>query len=126
MRTARMLLSGLALLICLLPLSAAEVELVEAGTIDIGLLIPIIAASIGTVTLWQWILPLSLGNLQVAFEVDDVDVVYALLRDAGYGAINPPVDVERDGFAVARAMYGLDPDGISIEIFQEFEDVIKK
>ena len=71
MRTARMLLSGLALLICLLPLSAAEVELVEAGTIDIGLLIPIIAASIGTVTLWQWILPLSLGNLQVAFEVDD-------------------------------------------------------
>ena len=71
MRTARMLLSGLALLICLLPLSAAEVELVDAGTIDIGLLIPIIAASIGTVTLWQWILPLSLGNLQVAFEVDD-------------------------------------------------------
>ncbi len=71
MRTARMLLSGLALLICLLPLSSAEVELVEAGTIDIGLLIPIVVASIGTVTLWQWILPLSLGNLQVAFEVDD-------------------------------------------------------
>ena len=55
-----------------------------------------------------------------------MDAVYALLRDAGYGAINSPVDVERDGVAVARAMYGLDPDGISIEIFQEFEDVIKK
>ena len=67
-----------------------------------------------------------IGSSHLAFEVDDVDVVYALFRDAGYSAINPPVDVERDGIAVARAMYGLDPDGISIEIFQEFEDVIKK
>ena len=67
-----------------------------------------------------------IGSSHLAFEVDDVDVVYALLRHAGYDAINPPVDVERDGIAVARAMYGLDPDGISIEIFQEFEDVIKK
>ena len=67
-----------------------------------------------------------IGSSHLAFEVDDVDVIHALFRDAGYGAINPPVDVERDGIAVARAMYGLDPDGISIEIFQEFEDVIKK
>ena len=67
-----------------------------------------------------------IGSSHLAFEVDDVDVVYASFRDAGYGAINSPVDVERDGIAVARAMYGLDPDGISIEIFQEFEDVIKK
>ena len=67
-----------------------------------------------------------IGSSHLAFEVDDVDVVYELFQDTGYGAINPPVDVERDGIAVARAMYGLDPDGISIEIFQEFEDVIKK
>ena len=67
-----------------------------------------------------------IGSSHLAFEVDDVDAVYKLLGDAGYDAINPPVDVERDGIAVARAMYGLDPDGISIEIFQEFEDVIKK
>lgn len=67
-----------------------------------------------------------IGSSHLAFEVDDVDVVYELFQDAGYGVINPPVDVERDGIAVARAMYGLDPDGISIEIFQEFEDVIKK
>jgi len=66
-----MLLSGLALLICLLPLGAAEVELVDTGAFDFGLLVPIIAASIGTVILWRWILPVSLGNLQVAFEVDD-------------------------------------------------------
>ena len=67
-----------------------------------------------------------IGSSHLAFEVDDVDVVYELFQHVGYGAINPPVDVERDGIAVARAMYGLDPDGISIEIFQEFEDVIKK
>ena len=67
-----------------------------------------------------------IGSSHLAFEVDDVEAVYRLLRDAGYDAINPPVDVERDGIAVARAMYGLDPDGISIEIFQGFEDVIKK
>ena len=71
MRTVRVVLFGLALLICLLPLGSAEVEIIDSDTLDFGLLIPIIAASIGTVTLWQWILPLSLGNLQVAFEVDD-------------------------------------------------------
>lgn len=67
-----------------------------------------------------------IGSSHLAFEVEDVDVVYALLKEAGYGAIHPPVDVERDGVAVARAMYGLDPDGISIELFQEIEDVTKK
>ena len=71
MRTVRMVFSGLALLICLVPISSAEVDIVDYETFDFGLLIPIIAASIGTVMLWQWILPLSLGNLQVAFEVDD-------------------------------------------------------
>ena len=29
-----------------------------------------------------------IGSSHLAFEVDDVDVVYALLRDEGYGAIN--------------------------------------
>ena len=65
------------------------------------------------------------GSSHLAFEVDDVDAVYASLREAGFAAINPPVDVERDGAVVARAMYALDPDGISIEMFQEFADVVK-
>ncbi len=65
------------------------------------------------------------GSSHLAFEVEDVDVMYASLQQSGYGAINPPVNVERDGAVVARAMYGLDPDGISIEIFQEYEDVVK-
>ena len=71
MRDFRLLLFGLALLICLLPLCAAEAEIVDYASLDIGLLIPVIVAAMGTVVLWQWILPLSLGNLQVAFEVDD-------------------------------------------------------
>ncbi len=71
MRLARLALFSLAFLICLLPIGAAESVIVDYDSLDFDLLIPIIVASIGTVALWQWILPLSLGNLQVAFEVDD-------------------------------------------------------
>ena len=71
MRVVQYVLFGLASLIFLLPICTAEVVLIDYDTIDLGLLLPIIAASIGTITLWRWILPLSLGNLQVAFEVDD-------------------------------------------------------
>ncbi len=66
------------------------------------------------------------GAAHVAFEVDDVDAMYETLTAAGFGAINPPTDVIRDGVRVARAMYALDPDGISIEMFQEFEDVVAR
>ena len=71
MRDFRLVLFSLALLICLLPLCSAEAEIVDYGAIDIGLLSPVVVAIIGTVILWKWILPLSLGNLQIAFEVDD-------------------------------------------------------
>jgi len=64
------------------------------------------------------------GASHVAFEVDDVDKQYALLKASGYGAINPPADVIRDGRLVARGMYALDPDGISVEMFQEFDDLV--
>lgn len=66
------------------------------------------------------------GAAHVAFEVDDVDAMYETLTTAGFGAINAPTDVIRDGVRVARAMYALDPDGISIEMFQEFEDVVAR
>ena len=71
MRVLRHVLLGLSLLICLLPLCAAEANIVDYGSLDISLLVPIFIASVGTVILWKWILPLSLRNLQVAFEVDD-------------------------------------------------------
>lgn len=64
------------------------------------------------------------GASHIAFEVDDIDAQYARLQAAGYSAINPPVDVVRDGRKVARAMYALDPDGISVEMFEEFADVV--
>ena len=67
-----------------------------------------------------------LGASHLAFEVDDVDGMYKALRAGGFGSINPPTNVERDGKVVARAMYALDPDGISIEMFQEYEDVISQ
>ncbi len=67
-----------------------------------------------------------IGASHLAFEVEDVDQMYERLKQAGYGAINPPVDIIRDGRKVARGMYALDPDGISIEVFEEFEDVVKK
>jgi catechol 2,3-dioxygenase-like lactoylglutathione lyase family enzyme len=67
-----------------------------------------------------------IGSSHVAFEVDDIDAQYQTLTDAGYGAINPPVDIERDGKKVARALYALDPDGISVEIFQEYADIISR
>lgn len=65
------------------------------------------------------------GSAHCAFEVEDVDGLYERFTAAGYTSINPPTDVIRDGVTVARAMYGLDPDGISIELFEEFHDVIK-
>ena len=66
------------------------------------------------------------GASHLAFEVDDVDQTYETLKQAGFGAIAPPVDIIRDGRKVARGMYALDPDGISVEIFREYEDVVKK
>lgn len=67
-----------------------------------------------------------IGASHLAFEVDDVDEIYAKLQVGGFDAIHPPVDVVRDGTKVARGMYALDPDGISVEIFEEFADVVAK
>ena len=66
------------------------------------------------------------GSSHVAFEVEDIDAIYDSLCEAGYGAINPPIDIVRDGKKVARAIYALDPDGISVEMFQEFADIVSR
>ncbi|MCC7085079.1 MAG: VOC family protein [Pirellulales bacterium] len=65
------------------------------------------------------------GSSHVAFEVDNIDALYAKLKSSGYSSINPPVDIVRDGQRVARGVYALDPDGISVEIFQEFTDIVR-
>ena len=66
------------------------------------------------------------GASHVAFEVEDIDETYERLKQNGHGAIAPPVDVIRDGKKVARGIYALDPDGISVEMFQEFADVVAR
>ena len=66
------------------------------------------------------------GSSHVAFEVEDIDATYDAMCAAGYGAINPPIDIIRDGQKVARAIYALDPDGISVEMFQEFGDIVSR
>lgn len=64
------------------------------------------------------------GSSHIAFEVEDIDAVYKKLLSAGYSSINDPVDVIRGGHRVARCIYALDPDGISVELFQEYADVV--
>ena len=50
---------------------AAQATVHSVTNFDTMLLIPILASAIGTVILWRWLLPLSLRDLQVAFEIDD-------------------------------------------------------
>ncbi|MBN17101.1 MAG: hypothetical protein CMB37_02940 [Euryarchaeota archaeon] len=71
MRQMRLTLLGLLAAISLLPTCAAQASIVDTGSLSPEMLLPIVAASIGTVILWRWILPLNLSNLQIAFEVDD-------------------------------------------------------
>lgn len=66
------------------------------------------------------------GSSHVAFEVHDIDAAYDRLVKAGHGAIAPPVDVVRGGKKVARGIYALDPDGISVEMFREYADVVAR
>ena len=62
---------GLLLSVLFTPGAAAEVEIVSFSSFGIILLIPVVIACLGVVVLWRWLLPLSLRDLQVAFEVDD-------------------------------------------------------
>lgn len=64
------------------------------------------------------------GASHLAFEVEDVDALFAHLRGLGFDSISEPVDIDRDGVVVARGVYALDPDGISVELFQEITDVV--
>lgn len=66
------------------------------------------------------------GSSHIALQVDDIDAQYNILKSHGFSSIGPPVDILRDGRRVARGIYALDPDGISVEMFQEFADVLKE
>lgn len=66
-----------------LPAVAAENATVvhPATDFDPMLLLPVLVAGLGTFMLWKWVLPLSLRDLQVAFEVDvDLYEVHRLTK----------------------------------------------
>jgi catechol 2,3-dioxygenase-like lactoylglutathione lyase family enzyme len=67
------------------------------------------------------------GSSHLAFEVDDIDGIYRRLHDSGCRFISDGVvDVVRDGKLVARSVYALDPDGISLEMFEQVGGEIDK
>ena len=51
--------------------SADEVVIIATSGLDIDLMLPIIVGIITSLLLWRFLLPSSLSNLQVAFEIDD-------------------------------------------------------
>jgi len=58
------------------------------------------------------------GASHVSFVVDDLDSEYKRLGAVGVRFNSPPVDIVRDGKLVGRALYMLDPDGITVELDQ--------
>lgn len=74
MRTARV---GRKSAVCVLfgillaPVVSGEATIVPADVFDPVLLLPLLIAVVSALALWRLLLPLSLSNLQVAFEVDD-------------------------------------------------------
>ena len=67
------------------------------------------------------------GSSHLAFEVDDIDEIYRRLHDRGYRFISDGVvDVVREGKLMARGIYALDPDNISLELFQQVGGEIDK
>ena len=80
----------------LAPVVSAETIIVSADVFDPMLLLPLLIAVVSALALWRGLLPLSLSNLQVAFEIDDDlyevhrltknrDDVFDLLRAPGVG-----------------------------------------
>lgn len=60
----------------------------------------------------------SIGFVTIAVEVGDIQAVCERIEREKIKTISPPVDIERDGKCVARAMYVFDPDGLQIELYQ--------
>ena len=58
------------------------------------------------------------GNSHLCFLVDDLQVAYEGLSAAGVEFKSPPVPIDGGANAGALAAYLVDPDGISVELFQ--------
>ena len=58
------------------------------------------------------------GSSHIALYVDDLDAACAELRAKGVQFRSPPVTVDAGANKGAKGVYLLDPDGITIELFQ--------
>jgi catechol 2,3-dioxygenase-like lactoylglutathione lyase family enzyme len=58
------------------------------------------------------------GSAHLCYLVDDCRALYARLVDAGVQFRSPPIDLNEGPNAGGVALYMLDPDGITIELFQ--------
>lgn len=63
--------------------------------------------------------PCDFGAGHLCFYVEGIDEIVAKLRSMGYVARSDgPVDITSGPNAGARSIYGLDPDGYPVELFQ--------
>ncbi len=60
----------------------------------------------------------SIGFVTLAVEVENIQADYERMQPENIKTISPPVNIERNGKCVARAMYVFDPDGLQIELYQ--------
>jgi catechol 2,3-dioxygenase-like lactoylglutathione lyase family enzyme len=58
------------------------------------------------------------GCVHIALQVDDLDRVFADLREAGVTTRSAPVTIATGNWAGARCLYALDPDGVTIELVE--------
>lgn len=63
--------------------------------------------------------PCDFGGGHLCFYVDGIDEIFERLKSLGYRARSvSPVDITKGPNAGARSIYGLDPDGYAVELFQ--------
>ena len=60
----------------------------------------------------------NIGNGHIAFNVDDLDALYATLTKAGVKSVSPPVTPTIGPNKGGRAVYMIDPDGFRVELIQ--------
>lgn len=61
----------------------------------------------------------NVGSSHMAFFVDDLCAAYEELSTAGVKFRSPPVEITAGANRGARAVYMTDPDGITMELFQQ-------
>lgn len=58
------------------------------------------------------------GTVHIALTVNHIDTLYARLTDAGVTTRSAPVELRSGDWKGARAVYTLDPDGVTVELIE--------